>query len=97
VAIAGAMVEKPPTLLCDEPTGSVDLDTDCQVLAAPASEGHHTVILVTHNSMIAPMADRVLRMSSGRIVEDRRIDRPVAWSGCAGLALASDEDTKREP
>jgi energy-coupling factor transporter ATP-binding protein EcfA2 len=83
VAIAGAMAEKPPMLLCDEPTGSLDLDTGCQVLAAPASEGHHTVILVTHNSVIARMADRVLLMSSGRIVEDRRIDRPVACPGSA--------------
>jgi putative ABC transport system ATP-binding protein len=80
VAIARAMVKEPPLLLCDEPTGSLDLDTGRQVLAALralAREGHHTVILVTHNSAIARMADRVLRMSSGRLVEDRRVEQPV--------------------
>jgi putative ABC transport system ATP-binding protein len=80
VAIARAMVKEPPLLLCDEPTGSLDLDTGRQVLAALralAQEGHHTVVLVTHNSAIARMADRVLRVSSGRIVEDRRNQTPV--------------------
>ncbi len=80
VAIARAMVKEPPLLLCDEPTGSLDLVTGQQVLAALralAREGHHTVILVTHNSAIARMSDRVLRMSSGKIVEDRRVDQPV--------------------
>ncbi len=80
VAIARAMVKEPPLLLCDEPTGSLDLVTGRQVLAALrelAGEGHHTVILVTHNSAIARMADRVLRMSSGKIIEDRRAGHPI--------------------
>ena len=80
VAIARAMVKEPPLLLCDEPTGSLDLDTGRQVLAALralAQEGHHTVVLVTHNSAIARMADRVLRVSSGRIIEDQRNQTPV--------------------
>ena len=74
VAIARALVKEPPLLLCDEPTGSLDLDTGRQVLAVLrdlAREGHHTVLLVTHNSAIARMADRVVRLHSGRDRERR--------------------------
>jgi putative ABC transport system ATP-binding protein len=80
VAIGRAIVKEPPLLLCDEPTGSLDLATGRHVLAALralAREGHHTVLLVTHNSEISRMADRVLRMSSGELIEDRRVERPV--------------------
>jgi putative ABC transport system ATP-binding protein len=73
VAIARAIVKEPPLLLCDEPTGSLDLETGrgvLSVLHALAREGHHTVLLVTHNSAIANMADRVVRMHSGQIVSD---------------------------
>jgi putative ABC transport system ATP-binding protein len=87
VAIARALVKRPPLLLADEPTGSLDLATGRQVLAAlrRASEADgRTVLLVTHNTAIAAMADRVLRMGSGTIVEDRLQARPipaeeVAW------------------
>ena len=80
VAIARALVKEPPLLLCDEPTGSLDLDTGRQVLAVLrdlAREGHHTVLLVTHNSAIARMADRVVRLRSGRIADSERIEAPV--------------------
>lgn len=80
VAIARAMVKEPPLLLCDEPTGSLDLATGRQVLAhlyALAREGHHSVILVTHNSAIARMADRVIRMHSGEVAEDRVVEQPI--------------------
>jgi putative ABC transport system ATP-binding protein len=80
VAIARALVKEPPLVLCDEPTGSLDLDTGRQVLAVLrdlAREGHHTVLLVTHNSAIARMADRVLRLHSGAIASDERVYRPV--------------------
>jgi putative ABC transport system ATP-binding protein len=80
VAIARATVKEPPLLLCDEPTGSLDLETGRQVLSvlhALAREGHHTVLLVTHNSAIANMADRVVRMRSGRIVDDESNDSPI--------------------
>jgi putative ABC transport system ATP-binding protein len=80
VAIARALVKEPPLVLCDEPTGSLDLDTGRQVLAVLrdlAREGHHTVLLVTHNSAIARMADRVVRLHSGAIASDERVEDPV--------------------
>ena len=74
VAIARAIVKEPPLLLCDEPTGSLDLVTGRQVLAALSDlarngrqTGPQTVIVVTHNSEIARMADRVLWLHSGSI------------------------------
>jgi putative ABC transport system ATP-binding protein len=80
VAIARAIVKEPPLLLCDEPTGSLDLETGRQVLGVLrdlAREGHHTVVLVTHNSAIAAMADRVVRLRSGTIAEDEHVARPL--------------------
>jgi putative ABC transport system ATP-binding protein len=80
VAISRALVKEPPLLLCDEPTGSLDLDTGRQVLAVLrdlAREGHHTVLLVTHNSAIARMADRVVWLHSGRIAADERVGAPL--------------------
>jgi putative ABC transport system ATP-binding protein len=81
VAIARAIVKNPPLLLCDEPTGSLDLETGRQVLAMLhrlSRAGGRTVILVTHNSAIATIADRVVRMRSGEIVEDRLVGNPIA-------------------
>jgi putative ABC transport system ATP-binding protein len=80
VAIARALVKEPPLLLCDEPTGSLDLETGRQVLAVLrelAREGHHTVLLVTHNSAIARMADRVVRLRSGRVAGSEEVAAPV--------------------
>jgi putative ABC transport system ATP-binding protein len=73
VAIARALAKEPSVLLCDEPTGSLDLETGRQVLEllrTVTSKGR-TVLLVTHNSVIAEMADRVLGLRDGRMVEDR--------------------------
>jgi putative ABC transport system ATP-binding protein len=73
VAMARALVKHPPLLLLDEPTGSLDLETGRQVLGAlreAARVFDSTVLLVTHNSAIARMADRVLHLHSGEIVED---------------------------
>jgi putative ABC transport system ATP-binding protein len=81
VAIARALVKEPALLLCDEPTGSLDLDTGRQVLAAlhrTGREAGRTVVLVTHNSAIARMADRVLHMGSGRLLDDQRQPRPIS-------------------
>ena len=80
VAIARAMVKEPPLLLCDEPTGSLDLETGRAVLGVLrglAREGHHTVVLVTHNSAIAAMADRVVRLHSGVVASDEEVAEPL--------------------
>ncbi len=70
VAIARAIAKNPMLLLCDEPTGALDYVTGKKVLALLQQvnrEYKKTVILITHNSLIAPMADRVVHVKSGRI------------------------------
>jgi putative ABC transport system ATP-binding protein len=72
VAIARAIAKRPDVLLCDEPTGALDYDTGKLVLNALTrvnTELGTTVIVITHNAAIAAMADRVIRLSSGHIVE----------------------------
>ena len=70
VAIARAVAKKPKLLLCDEPTGALDYQTGKQVLQIlqdmSRKEGA-TVIIVTHNAALAPIADRVIRMRDARI------------------------------
>ena len=75
VAIARALVVKPAILLADEPTGSLDSVTGMEVmglLKTCAARFHQTVILVTHQEEAAQMADRILRMSDGKLVEGRQ-------------------------
>ncbi len=70
VAIARALVKKPKLLLCDEPTGALDYETGIQILRLikKASEVMNmTVLIITHNNAISPMADRVVSMRSGKI------------------------------
>ena len=72
VAIARAIAKKPDILLCDEPTGALDFPTAklvLDVLAHINKELHTLVAVITHNSAIAGMADRVIRLRSGEIVE----------------------------
>lgn len=72
VAIARAIVKKPDILLCDEPTGALDFPTAklvLDVLAQVNNELQTLVVVITHNSAIAAMADRVIRMRSGEIVQ----------------------------
>ena len=72
VAIARAIVKKPDILLCDEPTGALDFPTAklvLDVLAHINQQLHTLVAIITHNSAIAAMADRVIRLRSGEIVE----------------------------
>ena len=81
VAIARALVKRPPVLLCDEPTGELDFETGRMILALlrrVAAEHQQSVLLVTHNAAIGDMADRVLRLRSGQIVDDVRNADPVA-------------------
>ncbi len=73
VAVARAIVKRPDILLCDEPTGALDVDTGRLVLTAIAkvnAELGTTTVVITHNSALAGMADRVLRLSGGRIVKE---------------------------
>jgi putative ABC transport system ATP-binding protein len=72
VAIARAIVKNPKLLLCDEPTGALDYETGKLVLRLlrDIQEKHgSTVIIVTHNTAIADMADRVVRMRSGSVAD----------------------------
>jgi len=83
VAIARGIVKDPPLLLCDEPTGALDLETGRTILdlLKSTTEGaDRTVFLVTHNSTIADMADRVIRLRDGRIVGDDVNDNPTPAS-----------------
>ena len=80
VAIARALAKSPPILLCDEPTGELDFETGrliLELLRRVNRDEGQTVLLVTHNAAIGDMADRVLRMRSGEIVEDRTNPRPI--------------------
>ncbi len=72
VSIARALAKNPKLLLCDEPTGALDYNTGRQILSllqeTCRKEGV-TIILITHNSALAPMADRLIRFRSGKVVE----------------------------
>ena len=88
VAIARAIVKRPAVLLCDEPTGALDIATGIVVLEALArvnAELGTTTVVITHNAAIASMADRVIRLADGRVtaVEERRerklVPRELSW------------------
>jgi putative ABC transport system ATP-binding protein len=75
VAIARAIAKRPAALLCDEPTGALDLATGVVVLEAIArinAELGTTTILITHNASIASMADVVVRLADGHVVDVQR-------------------------
>lgn len=81
VAIARAVAKRPDVLLCDEPTGALDYETGkrvLEVLAHVNDEVGTTIAIITHNAAIAEMGDRVIRMSSGRIVESVRNEQRAA-------------------
>ncbi len=74
VAIARAIAKNPAVLLCDEPTGALDSQTGVVVLEALEKVNRELgtlTVLITHNAGIADMADRVIRLSDGHIVETR--------------------------
>jgi putative ABC transport system ATP-binding protein len=74
VAIARAIAKRPDVLLCDEPTGALDITTGVVVLDALARvnlELRTTVAVITHNAAISAMADRVVTLADGRIVTDQ--------------------------
>ena len=80
-AIGRALVKNPGLLLCDEPTGALDYKTSKEILQLMEDVNRTygcTIIIVTHNAAIARMANRVLRLRDGRIVEDELNESPVA-------------------
>ena len=80
VAIARALAKRPKLLLCDEPTGALDYQTGKQILALlqkQSRENGMTVVIITHNSALTAMADRVIRVRSGQITDVRRNEAPV--------------------
>ena len=87
VAIARAIAKRPHVLLCDEPTGALDSGTGILVLEALElvnQEFGTTTAVITHNTTIGAMADRVIRLADGRIVEvtanaQRRPARELTW------------------
>lgn len=75
VAIARALAKNPQLLLCDEPTGALDYVTGKAVLKLLydlSRERNTTVIIITHNQAIAPMADRIIQIKSGKILSNER-------------------------
>ena len=80
VAIARAVAKNPELLLCDEPTGALDHETGKQVLKLLREinrEFGRTVLLITHNSAVAAMGDRVLRLRSGEVAAVQRNEHPL--------------------
>lgn len=73
VSIARALAKRPKLLLCDEPTGALDYNTGRQILKLlqdTCKKEGMTVVLITHNHAITPMADRVISMKSGKIISN---------------------------
>lgn len=87
VSIARGLVKNPPLMLCDEPTGALDTDTGTQVLSLLreiTDQGDRTIVIVTHNTAISTIANRVIDLRDGEIVGTRINDDPmnpenVAW------------------
>jgi putative ABC transport system ATP-binding protein len=70
VAIARALAKNPKLLLCDEPTGALDYNTGKAILKLLQDSAHETgmtVVIITHNSAITPMADRIIRVKNGTV------------------------------
>lgn len=80
VAIARAVAKNPQILLCDEPTGALDFETGIQILKVlkDVNERYkNTVVVITHNSSIAQMADKVIKMRSGKIIDISINENPI--------------------
>lgn len=87
VSIARALAKNPKILLCDEPTGALDSKTGVQVLQVlkdQASNKNKTVLVVTHNNQIAEIADRVIHIKNGKVIDNAKNNSPksiteVVW------------------
>ena len=83
VSIARAIAKDPLLLLCDEPTGALDSKTGVEVLKllkeqCDSNNGENTVVIVTHNSLIAEIADRVIRLKNGKVESNEINKHPKA-------------------
>ena len=80
-AIARALIKNPKLLLCDEPTGALDYQTGkaiLKLLQDMCREKGMTVIVITHNSAIAPMADRVIHIKNGKVAQMKMNETPMS-------------------
>ena len=80
VAIARALAKNPKLLLCDEPTGALDYNTGksiLKLLQLMSRKNGMTVIIITHNSALTAMADRVIQVKNGTVISEEINDRPV--------------------
>ena len=81
VAIARALAKKPKLLLCDEPTGALDYETGksiLKLLADMSRKNGMTVLIITHHSAVAAMADRVIKLKNGSVVSVELNDSPLS-------------------
>ena len=81
VAIARALAKKPKLLLCDEPTGALDYETGksiLKLLSDMSRKNGMTVLIITHNTAIAAMADRVIKLKNGRVVSVEMNENPTS-------------------
>lgn len=81
VSIARAIAKNPKLLLCDEPTGALDYNTGkaiLKLLSDTAKMYNMTVIVITHNSVIAPIADKIITVKSGKIASVKKNENPVS-------------------
>ena len=81
VAIARALAKNPKLLLCDEPTGALDFKTGKQILKLLQETSHKlgkTVIIITHNSAIAPMADKVIHVNDAKVQKIEKNEKPIS-------------------
>lgn len=83
VSIARAVAKKPKLLLCDEPTGALDYETGkevLQLLQDICHDEHMTVLIITHNSALAPMAHKIIRFRSGKVISQEINEHPTPIS-----------------
>lgn len=84
VSIARALAKDPKLMLCDEPTGALDYNTGKQILQLLQDTSRRdgiTVLIITHNSALAPMADRIIRFKNGRVTGTEHNPHPAPISG----------------